>query len=195
MINDLKKELSKIRYKEELLNDLLESLFKNKCTNGSILNSKVLITHKNGLKEEGRTIKYNSNKLAWDVKIDGNSGTTSISQERLEIKYPGPEGLIDKMLWQIKCRQEEIEKIIMGSDLPYEIIDKDIINIKVVETYKSIEEYSFIDFEIFGMDKVFRTKMHHAFAKTGKFLQLKIFNGDIVEIHTVSKEKYYNKEQ
>lgn len=194
MINDLKKELSKINYQIELLNELLNSLFKNNSTNKSVLNSTVIVTQKNGLKEEGRALKYNSNKLAWDVRLDGNIGTSSISHERLEIKYPGPEGIIDKMLWQFKCRQEEIKEIIKGSELPYEIRDKDFINIKVVESYKSNDDYCFIDFEVFGMNKVLRTKISQAFAKTGKFLQLKISNGDIVDIHTVSKEKYYNQE-
>jgi hypothetical protein len=202
MIFELKKELEMISSMNDLLSDLVSSFIKNENQNRLSLGCKVEVI-KPGPKfsEIGRIVKWDQYKKIWRVQFGETLATSGgYESEDLKIIHSGLEGIIDTKLGQNFIRSLEIKHHLINSDLPFELRNKDYVNIKIVKQYSipqhfsAANEYCFIDFEIFGLPQVLRIKVHQDFLTTGPYLQLKISQNDIVEFHAISKEKYQNLE-
>ena len=194
MISELKKEIEKIAIENNLLKELLTIFSKNGNSNKLSPGCKAKIISGTGIIKEGRVIKYNSRRAQWMIRLDEDSGEFGYPLDQIEIFYPGPDGLIDKKHWFNVVRMQEISEILKNSDLPSYFNDKELVNIKVVKKIDLVNEYCFIDFEVFNYAPALRIKIPTAYTELGTYLQLKIVNNDISEIHSISKERYQNQE-
>jgi len=194
MINKLKKELEKIKIENELLIELLETTSQNNSVNVITRGSRVKIVYEDGKTQVGRVMNFNRNRGEWMINRDGYAGTIGIPPNRITLVSPGLEGLIDTKLWLQEIRRQELERIVIGSDLSQYLKDKEYVNVKIAAKYKADDGYCFLDIEIFEYNPVQRIKLPDANFEVGKYLQLHIAYGEISEVHYISKERYQNQE-
>lgn len=194
MINKLRNELAKIKIENDLLKELMETTSQNNGVNKITRGSKVQIVYDDGKTQEGRVMKFNSNRGEWMINRDGYASTIGIPPNRINLIYPGLEGLIETKLWLQEIRHQEVERMLIDSNLPQYLKDKEYVNIKIAAKYNAGDGYCFLDIEIFEYNPVQRIKLPDANFEVGKYLQLHITNGEISEVHYISKERYQNQE-
>jgi hypothetical protein len=194
MFKELKNELKKIEAENDLLIDILKSYSEIGKIDKISIGMKVRISYNNGKTQDGRVIRFSPMKKQWMINRDGYAGTIGIPENQLELLYPGIEGIMDKKQWLNNNKINDLKSIIKGSDLPSYFKDKEYLNIKVVAHFEQSHGYCLIDCEVNGYNPAFRIKLPSPFAIDGIFLQLHIFDGDIIDIHLISKERYLNLE-
>lgn len=194
MFKKLKEELGKIKIENELLKELLETTSQNNGVNKITRGSRVQIVYDDGKTQLGRVMNFNRNRGEWMINRDGYAATIGIPPDRINLIPPGLEGLIDTKLWLQEIRRQEVETMLIGSDLPQYLKDKEYVNVKIAAKYNAGDGYCFLDIEIFEYNPVLRIKLPDTDFSIGRYLQLHIVGGEISEIHYISKERYQNQE-
>lgn len=194
MFKEIKQELVKLKIENDLLKDLLDKTFEKDYQNKICIGSRVQILYDDGKTQDGRVVRQSSDRKIWYINRDGYAGTIGMPPDRLKLIYPGIEGLIEIKNWFNLIRLQEIDAILMNSDLPVYFSDKEYVNIKVVAKSERSYGYCIVDCQIFNYTPVQRIKIPDVLDRMGKYLQLRIVDGEIAEIHPISKERYQNEE-
>lgn len=192
MFTELRTELKKIVAENEFLEGLLKTFSETGKLDRISTGLKVRIHYDNGTTQVGRVISFNPTRKQWMINRDGYAATIGISETQLEILNPGIEGIIDKNNWLNSLRIRELNKILAGSELPEYFLDKEFVNVKIVAKSFPSFGYNLIDCEIKGFNPVQRIKIPSSFAEIDNFLQLHIRDGEIFDIHVISRERYLN---
>jgi hypothetical protein len=194
MFKEVRSELKKIEAENELLLSILQSSTENGKIDQISVGMKVQITYENGNAEYGRVISLNRNRKQWLINRDGFTSTIGVPENQLKVLYPGIEGIIDKKHWLNKTKIDILKSILRGSSLPEYFRDKEYINVRVVAHSPPSHDYCLIDCEVYGYNPVFTIKIPSTYAINDAYLQLHVIDGDITDIHVISRERYLNLE-
>jgi hypothetical protein len=195
MYKELKEDFLKLKRELEILQDI-DKYLENE-TDEIEEGSRVKIFYESGESKLGRVVRFSSNKKQWLINRDGYAGTIGIPNSRIENLSIGIKGKLEKMAYSLSPKVSRLERILRNADLPKEIIDRKVINIKVTSINSHLMSpmgQTKVFFEEFNKEEVREIQLPSSvFIQLG-FYQLHIEDGEILKVLPLSKEKYFELE-